>query len=153
MILLSREYYIKIIEKLKYTIILALVLTLYLSGCKASWNYAWVLEANWKITLPDGFHEIYEKDTGPSFHGDGTRYHVLQYDNIQSVKDHFQWTEQTGQLEDKIIEWLDKLDIMDDNKPDLDTCQYYYEKKSSTDEIIILFNWELKRLYIMESFS
>lgn len=118
----------KIAKKLKYTVIVTIVLTLYLLGCKASWNYAWVLESNWKITLPDGFYEIYEKDTGPSFHGDGTRYHVLQYDDIQSIENYFSWTVQTEQLEDKVIEYLGKLEILHDNEPDLDSCQYYYEK-------------------------
>lgn len=42
-------------------------------------DYNTTLEANWGISIPSKSHysEIYSKDDGPSFHGDGIRYHIF----------------------------------------------------------------------------
>ena len=42
-------------------------------------DYTAVVELNWGLSLPESREEVYKTDSGPSFHGDGTRYHVLQY--------------------------------------------------------------------------
>src|SRR5690606_19110780 len=42
-------------------------------------NYGIAIKANWGIWLPRGFKEIYSTDSGPSFFGDGERYHVFYY--------------------------------------------------------------------------
>lgn len=42
-------------------------------------DYTAVVKLNWDLALPESWEEIYKADSGPSFHGDGMRYHVLQY--------------------------------------------------------------------------
>lgn len=41
--------------------------------------YLSVIRMNWGVSLPENCREIYETDSGASFHGDGERYHVFQY--------------------------------------------------------------------------
>ena len=40
---------------------------------------AWTVNANWELDLPMEEACLYEADSGASFHGDGLRYHVLEY--------------------------------------------------------------------------
>lgn len=42
-------------------------------------DYTAVVELNWGLSLPESREAVYKTDSGLSFHGDGTRYHVLQY--------------------------------------------------------------------------
>lgn len=44
-------------------------------------DYSSVLQANWDISLPSAAKcdQIYAKDSGASFHGDGVRFHVFTY--------------------------------------------------------------------------
>ena len=42
--------------------------TVWLTGCVSD---EMIIQANWKMQLPDGGKELYHADTGASFHGDG----------------------------------------------------------------------------------
>ena len=57
-------------------------------------SYSSVLEANWGIELPTKAlcKEVYEADTGPSFHGDGVRYHVFSYRYEDYIDLMFEWS-------------------------------------------------------------
>ena len=61
-------------------------------------SYASVLEANWDIKLPiKAFcKEVYKADTGPSFHGDGIRYHVFSYKNDSPIENMVFWSDVNG---------------------------------------------------------
>lgn len=58
-------------------------------------SYASVLEANWGIKLPVKAlcKEVFDKDTGPSFHGDGIRYHVFSHRYEDYIDLMFAWSE------------------------------------------------------------
>ncbi|WP_085832749.1 hypothetical protein [Clostridium merdae] len=43
-------------------------------------DYFFVFRLNWKISLPTNAKQLYEVQSEASFHGDGERYHVFQYD-------------------------------------------------------------------------
>ncbi|EJW89449.1 hypothetical protein, secreted, partial [gut metagenome] len=65
---------------------IVLVITIVLSAIMFfSWkhltNYNTMLEVNWEISIPSksSYSEIYSKDSGSSFHGDGIRYHIFLY--------------------------------------------------------------------------
>lgn len=51
------------------------------------WNYSkdynHVIKENWNISIPSdsNYSEVYSKDAGSSFNGDGVRYHVFTYEN------------------------------------------------------------------------
>ena len=61
-------------------------------------SYSSVLEANWDIELPVKAlcKEVYSEDTGPSFHGDGIRYHVFRFTNSSEIEKMLPWSDANG---------------------------------------------------------
>ena len=123
-------------------------------------SYASVLEANWGVELPIKAlcKEVYKADTGPSFHGDGIRYHVFSYRYEDYIDLMFAWS---GNLENETLFyqsyseasdiWLDELDIPMEQYPDYDACFCWYKSEHDNSEIIIFWNPEINRLYIVEN--
>ena len=123
-------------------------------------SYASVLEANWGVELPSKAlcKEVYKADTGPSFHGDGIRYHVFSYRYEDYIDLMFAWS---GNLENKTLFyrsyseasdiWLDELDIPEEQYPDYDACFCWYKSEHDNSEILIFWNPEINRLYIVEN--
>ena len=122
--------------------------------------YASVLEANWGVELPIKAlcKEVYKADTGPSFHGDGIRYHVFTYRYEDYIDLMFAWS---GNLENETLFyqsyseasdiWLDELDIPMEQYPDYDACFCWYKSEHDNSEIIIFWNPQINRLYIVEN--
>ena len=73
---------------------LAACLLLLAAGCSIS--LAQLLETNWGVVLPGGYAERFEADTGASFHGDGVRYHVLEYADDAALREAFSWREEAS---------------------------------------------------------
>ena len=69
-------------------------------------SYSSVLEANWDIKLPvKAFcKEVYSEDAGPSFHGDGIRYHVFSYVKSSEIEKMLPWSDVNG----KTLAWSQK---------------------------------------------
>ena len=123
-------------------------------------SYASVLEANWGVELPIKARckEVYKADTGPSFHGDGIRYHVFSYRYEDYIDLMFAWS---GNLENETLFyqsyseasdiWLDELDIPMEQYPDYDACFCWYKSEHDNSEIIIFWNPQINRLYIVEN--
>lgn len=150
--------------KVKFVVIIVLIFISF-SGCgikqlfsKNLNSYVWIFEQNWKLDLPDGGNVVYEKDTGTSFHGDGIRYHIVQYDDVAVLDNTFEWNTEKGFLvgEDsyklKVDEWLNEIGVSPVDRPDIDHCDFYYEKTSDSSELIVLLDRNLLRLYILERF-
>ena len=123
-------------------------------------SYASVLQDNWGVELPIKAlcKEVYKADTGPSFHGDGIRYHVFSYRYEDYIDLMFAWS---GNLENKTLFyrsyseasdiWLDELDIPEEQYPDYDACFCWYKSEHDNSEILIFWNPEINRLYIVEN--
>lgn len=123
-------------------------------------SYSSVLEANWGIELPMKAlcKEVYRKDTGPSFHGDGIRYHVFSYRYEDYIDLMFAWS---GNMENKTLFyqsypeaadiWLGELDIPQEQYPDYDACFCWYKNAHDNSEMIIFWNPEINRLYVVEN--
>lgn len=142
------------------------VLTIYKSIVP---SYFSVLEANWGIELPVKAicKEVYSEDTGPSFHGDGIRYHVFGYANSSEIEKMLPWSDVNEntlacsqiQGEEKHYQtyceaadtWLGELGIPQEQYPDYDDCFCWYENAHDNSEIIIFWNPEINRLYIVEN--
>lgn len=132
-------------------------------------SYASVLEANWGIELPIKAlcKEVYKDDTGPSFHGDGIRYHIFSYESVTPIKTMVSWSDVNGDTlawsqtegEEKNYQtyakasdiWLDDLDIPKEQYPNYDACFCWYKNEHDNSEIIIFWNPEINRLYIVEN--
>ena len=123
-------------------------------------SYSSTLEANWGISLPwkARLSEIYEKDSGTSFHGDGVRYHIFSYKYEDYIDLMFAWpsTEHptnfyatTGEAAEV---WLDEIDVPADKRPDYAKCCSWHRSKDDNSEIIFFWDNELNRLYIVENF-
>ena len=136
------------------SLILCISLILILTGC--SFN-SFTFERNWNLELPKDLHEIYHKDTGSSFHGDGTFYTIYQINDIDSIESLLDWTDVsspsrlTDSYEDFATHCLDELDIASDERINFEQCQYYYQVKDDGSELLLVYNPETDYLYVIEN--
>ena len=133
-------------------------------------SYFPVLKSNWGIALPEnaGWSIVYEKDTGPSFHGDGIRYHVYSYDTDNTVSNMLPWLPDEGNTlsweqvnggekryhtyTEDITLWLTQLEVPETEQPVFQGALYWYDNHEDHSQIMIVWNPHLSRLYIVESF-
>ena len=133
---------------------LCISLVLILTGC--SFN-SFTLERNWSLELPKDLHETYHKDTGSSFHGDGTFYTIYQINDTDSIESLVDWTDVssptrlTDSYEDFVTHCLDELDVPSDERINLEQCQYYYQVKEDGSELLLVYNPETDYLYVIEN--
>ena len=136
------------------SLILCFSLILILTGC--SFN-SFTFERNWDLELPKDLHEVYHKDTGSSFHGDGTFYTIYQINNTDSIESLVDWsdvsspTRLTDSYDDFATQCLDELNIPSDERINLEQCQYYYQVKDDGSELLLAYNPETDYLYIIEN--
>lgn len=144
-------------KKQRYAILLcAAVLLFLLSGCLRPISYAETLKANWDLTIPSGYTILYETDTGASFHGDGVRYDVLEYEDDSVLEDLADWREE--QLPTRYAdsetqaaeECLSRLDVPAEWEiPDGD-CRYDCIIKDNC-EMLLFWHTPDRRLYIVQN--
>lgn len=123
-------------------------------------NYSMVLKMNWGFQMPAKSKciEIYENDTGDSFHGDGKRYHVFSYKSGDDIKTMFTWLSEENKTiyhscySEAVNEWLDEINVPDEQYPDYSQCVYWYDKQEDNSEIIVMWDSQAKKVYIAESF-
>ena len=136
------------------SLILCISLIFILTGC--SFN-SFTLERNWSLELPKDLHKTYHKDTGSSFHGDGTFYTIYQINDTDSMESLVDWTDVpsptrlTDSYEDFAIQCLDELDVPSDERINLEQCQYYYQVKDDGSELLLVYNPETDYLYVIEN--
>ena len=123
-------------------------------------SYSSVMKKNWGISLPTKAlcKEIYEKDTGASFHGDGIRYHVFSYEYEDYIDLMFAWRHQEdatifhASYSEAAEEWLEEISVPEEYYPDYEKCLYWYKAQDDNSELVIFWSTEENRLYILESF-
>ena len=74
-------------------------------------RYHHIINSNWELNLPTNYEEIYYKDSGPSFNGDGERYSIFQYENLDEINSLLEWENKNDYVEFRIKEILDNLEI------------------------------------------
>lgn len=129
-------------------------------GWRLFFDYSRVIEINWGITLPwkARLTEIYEKDSGPSFHGDGVRYHVYSYKYEDYIDLMFAWPQTEYPTNfyattSKAAEvWLDEIDVPAEERPNYEKCCSWHKAQEDNSEIIFFWYNELNHLYILENF-
>lgn len=123
-------------------------------------SYAAAIEANWGISLPwqAKLQEVYAKDTGPSFTGDGLRYHVFEYEHEDYIDLMFAWsankheTRNYETVSQAAEAWLDEIDVPEAERPDYERCYSWNRIKEGSDEIIFFWDNERNQIYVLESF-
>ncbi len=147
----------------KRALAIAVILIVILTGIgilKLFPSYASTIKSNWDISLPIKavLTETYEKDSGASFHGDGVRYHVFSYKYEDYIDLMFAWTPNEHKTNfypttrEAAEAWLDEIDVPADERPDYEKCYSWSKSQDDNSEIIILWNNELNKLYIVENF-
>lgn len=116
-------------------------------------RYYHIINSNWKINLPREYEEIYYTDIGPSFHGDGKRYSIFQYEALKEIDNLLQWQDKNNYVDYSIKEILDKLEVPNEYYPDLNgELKYYYIIKEDRSKLYIILNRDLRKIYIIENF-
>ncbi len=115
-------------------------------------RYYHIININWKINLPREYEEIYYTDSGPSFHGDGKRYSIFQYESLDEINNILDWKTRNDNIEQPIINILEKLEVPKEYYPNFnDEFKYYYNIEEDRSQIYIILNSNLKKVYIVEN--
>ncbi len=120
-------------------------------------DYSSVLKINWNINLPKKmFKEVYSVDDGPSFHGDGIRYHVFSYEENDETEINkiFDWSiDEKNSIYNEVIDnWLSEIKVSKEMYPYYSNCRYWYNRHDDNSEIIILWDSNENKLFVVESF-
>lgn len=123
-------------------------------------SYFPVIEANWGVVFPEEaqWDSVYQCDSGPSFHGDGWRYHVYTYAQETPVAALFSWSEETGEAlfsktyRDASEDWLNQLEVPSALRPDYASCLTWYTSKGDLSQILVFWNAGAQTIYIVENF-
>ena len=135
--------------------LLALIICFGLCGCEGIGftsirRYADCMNRNWHLNLPETDVEIYVKDSGASFTGDGIRYHILQYDeeNAAIILKSFDWEAI------KMNEWLDDIEVPSEERPKQNEWKHttLLRKEYNRDHLIMFFDEDTNQLYVVEYF-
>jgi len=138
-----------------FTIIILLVIVLIITVLfygNINKPYIEIINLNWSIELPNSYKEIYSIDSGASFHGDGERYHIFEYDNKIDVEIPLNLESNKNiAIESAIEKVLNNLNVAQVNRPNFE-CEYkYYSKKmDDSSKIYLIFETNTKRLYVIE---
>lgn len=128
------------------------------------WNhltdYNTILKANWGISIPYAarYREIYDKDSGSSFHADGVRYHIFSYKNQSYIEEMLEWESYEkgtifyGNYSDTLAAWLDEIEVPSKYRPECSCSLFLYSSQTDNSEIIIVWNNKNSLLYVAESF-
>jgi len=147
----------------KWILIIAAVLLLAVVGvANLLPSYSAALSANWGISLPAKAvcTEAYTHRSEPGFHGDGFRYHVFSYKNEEPIAGMLNWRAPqdiqaaifSPTAREAADAWLNEINVPEDQRPDYAQCSFWYQSQRDNSEIVLFWNPEADRLYIVESF-
>ncbi|MBQ3151028.1 MAG: hypothetical protein IJB86_07295 [Clostridia bacterium] len=147
-------------KKAVLTIAVLMILIVVIGISKLLPSYRSVLESNWGISLPVKavLTETYEKDSGASSHGDGVRYHVFSYKYEDYIDLMFAWSPNEHETvfypttREAAEAWLDEIEVPSNERPDYSKCCSWSKTQDDNSEIIIFWDNNLNKLYIVENF-
>ena len=129
---------------------------------KSANSYTRVLKTNWGIELPEAGAEAVFSYSEPSFHGDGIRYHVIDYPignkskkmqnaafQLDRLFDGIQPTE--AQI-DHAEQLLKQIDADDKVIPDWKRCSIINLKQEDGSELFLFYQSGTGTVFIVESF-
>ena len=140
--------------------ILASIIIIVICISKLFPSYSYAIKSNWNISLPVKavLTEIYKKDSGTSFHGDGIRYHVFSYKYEDYIDLMFAWspnehkTNYYPTAREASEAWLDEINVPADKRPNYANCASWSRSINTNSEIIFFWDSDLNKLYIAEKF-
>lgn len=122
-----------------------------LSACAYSiQDYTSAIYANWSIQLPSSYTEVYSTNDGQSFNGDGRRYHVFQYEDINDIENSLDWKMNKNTIVENLVkETLNTLNIDKDYDLNFNQTYKYVEKYDGDGSSLFLILIE-DMLYVVE---
>lgn len=109
------------------------------------------INVNWNLDLPRNYEEIYYKDSGPSFNGDGERYSIFRYKNLEEINVAVDWKEKNSSIETNVVNILRKLKVPEEYYPNYNSnCKYYYYIEEDNSKIYMILDINLNKIYIVE---
>lgn len=148
--------------KRKKIIVVIIIIILFLAFIARQFIplYSLTMMGNWGISLPAAAFctEVYEKDSGSSFHGDGIRYHIYNYHSEDAISSMVEWSSEEREtlycdsLSDAGKAWLDEIEVSEELHPDYENCVTWYDSQVDNSEIVIFWDKNEKKLYVIESF-
>lgn len=123
-------------------------------------SYEEMYQGNWGFSLPKSseYKEVYEKDTGSSFHGDGNRYHVYSYEVGEGIAEMVEWSEMEhntnyfSSYHEAAEAWLTEIKVEKEAYPIFENVHYYYQRQEDNSELILIWDSVIKKIYVLESF-
>ena len=97
--------------------------------------------------MPRNYEEIYYKDSGPSFNGDGERYSIFRYKNLEEINVAVDWKEKNSSIETNVVNILRKLKVPEEYNSN---CKYYYYIEEDNSKIYMILDINLNKIYIVE---
>ena len=143
------------IQLLALSILLLLLMWPGLSALPRRHDYTEALAPNWNISLPQSGACVYERDSGPSFHGDGERYHVLEYPACTALSYALPWQSPPyGAALEEAKALLESLAVPLEERPAFALCRWYTQRGhgDSRNYLYLFTNASASRLYVLESF-
>ncbi|WP_434655322.1 hypothetical protein [Thermoanaerobacterium thermosaccharolyticum] len=115
-------------------------------------SYTEIIDMNWSIKLSNSYKEVYSVDSGPSFHGDGERYHIFNYKNNDDIELSLKWKDDKNvAIESAIKHVLNTLSVPEKYMPNFKSkYKYYLKRKEDSSVIYLIFVPDTKRLYVIE---
>ena len=124
-------------------------------------SYIKILKMNWDIVLPKEENQLFHYSE-PSPHGDGIRYHVIDYPGDESKhsqnivfqleKNFLGASQPTKDQIDYVNQLLAKIDVDDKYIPDWNRCLLVYKRQTDNSELFLFYYSDTATLYILESF-
>lgn len=117
--------------------------------------YTKVINMNWKIELPNKDANVVYSYSLPSPHGDGIRYHVIDYPNENNpiLDDVFCKSEKPTEKQiTHVRDLLSNEKIEKDVFSEFDNCELVYLKQDDYSELFLFYNRDTKTVYVVESF-
>ena len=136
-------------------------------GCssllKSPGSYVGVIRTNWGIELPSaGAHEVFGYSE-PSFHGDGIRYHVIEYpvgeetkkaqDSVSLLEEIFRNSSYPTEKQIADVEhFIKDIEVKEDWIPCWIECKLIYQRHQDSSELFLFYQSETGTVYVVESF-
>lgn len=143
-------------KSFKYALV-SLLVALIVGGLIFAYSnrrYMHTIRINWSINLPDSNKEIYSKNWGMDWMGDGESYHVFQYHDNKIIIKSLDWNEGSNiSMESEVLKLIDTLGVSKEYIPDFqDSYKYFTKIKTDGYSTIYLIYFEdTKKLYVIEN--
>lgn len=137
-------------------IVLLIIVGLFIYNfIKETNTYSNIIKSNWKIELSSSYKEIYSSDSGPSFLGDGYRYHIFEYKTSNDIKNFLDWkTYKNPSMELDINNILSELKVPNEYLPSFEyEYKHFLKTEDDYSKLYIIFNENKNRIYVVESFQ